>query len=217
MIAWESERAKMVAYQLAARGIRDPRVLTAMATVARECFVGSEVRQLAYADRALSIPLGQTISQPFMVARACELARIGPDALVLDVGTGSGYQAAVLAELARAVVSVERIGPLAEAARAKLTELGYAEKVEVVIGDGSKGWPDRAPYDAILVAAASPRIPQALREQLAVGGRLVLPLGSRDRQVLTVVERRGEDAFARTEHEPCVYVPLLGEGGFAGS
>ncbi len=215
MSTFESERARMVAYQLAARGIREPRVLTAMASVPRERFVPEDRRDAAYADRALPIELGQTISQPFMVARTCELARIAEGAVVLDVGTGSGYQAAVAAELAKLVVSVERIAPLADAARERLAELGYGERVEVVIGDGSLGWPARAPYDAILVAAASPRVPPALREQLAIGGHLVVPVGARGAQVLTVVERVSEDQWRETQHEQCVYVPLVGRGGFA--
>lgn len=215
MTEWASERARMVAHQLAARGIREPRVLTAMASVPRERFVPDERRDASYEDRALPLPLGQTISQPFMVARTSELARIREDATVLDVGTGSGYQAAVLAELAKRVVSIERIAPLAEVARERLAELGYGDRIEVVIGDGSLGWPARAPYDAILVAAASPHVPTALREQLAIGGRLVLPVGTRGEQVLTVVERRGESNWTEMQHEPCVYVPLVGRGGFA--
>jgi protein-L-isoaspartate(D-aspartate) O-methyltransferase len=208
------ERAQMVARQLAARGVRDERVLSAMASVPRERFVPSEGQHAAYDDRALPLARGQTISQPYMVARACELARIAPDAVVLDVGTGSGYQAAVLAELAHRVVTIERIPELAEAARITLEELGYAERIEVVVGDGSLGWPARAPYSAILAAAAAPRVPEALASQLALSGRLVLPIGSRGQQHLTVVERKGEDVYEETAHEACVYVPLIGQGGF---
>ena len=211
----EAARGEMVARQLAARGVRDPRVLSAMAKVPRERFVPSEVRHASYDDRALPLARGQTISQPYMVARAAELARIAPDALVLDVGTGSGYQAAVLAELAAFVVSIERIAELADSARATLEALGYGDRVEVVVGDGSLGWPARAPYAAILGAAAAPRVPPALAAQLTTGGRLVLPIGSRGQQYLTVVERTGEDTYEETTHEACVYVPLVGQGGFA--
>jgi protein-L-isoaspartate(D-aspartate) O-methyltransferase len=210
----DDARARMVAHQLAARGIRDRRVLAAMGAVPRERFVPAARRPAAYEDRALPLGEGQTISQPFMVARTVELARVGPDDRVLDVGTGSGYQAAVLAELAAEVVSIERVAPLAQRAEQVLEALGYGAKVSVVIGDGSVGWPARAPYDAIVAAAGAPRVPEALKRQLAVGGRLVLPVGSRGYQLLTVVERTGEERWRETPHEPCVYVPLVGAEGW---
>lgn len=211
----DAERARMVMTQLASRGIRDRRVLEAMGRVPREAFVPTGRRDAAYHDRALPLDAGQTISQPFMVARTLELARIAPEARVLDVGTGSGYQAAICAELAAEVVGIERIPELAEQAARVLAELGYADRVEVVVGDGSVGWSPRAPYDAIVGAAAAPRVPETLKRQLAVGGRLVLPVGSRGAQLLTVVERRGEDDFEETTHEACVYVPLVGAEGWA--
>jgi protein-L-isoaspartate(D-aspartate) O-methyltransferase len=207
-------RAHMVAVQLEARGIRDARVLAAMSRVPRERFVPPDRREAAYDDRALPIAGGQTISQPFMVARTLELARIAPEAHVLDVGTGSGYQAAVIAELGAHVVSIERIASLRESASLVLRELGYGERIECVVGDGSLGWPAGAPYDAIVVAAAAPRVPPALAEQLADGGRLVIPVGSRAQQWLTVAERRG-GGLTIHEEDACVYVPLLGDGGFA--
>ncbi len=202
-------RARMVREHLAARGIADPRVLDAMGRVARERFVPSPLKERAYDDRALPIDAGQTISQPYMVARTLELARIGPGAHVLDVGTGSGYQAAVLAELARSVVSIERIEALALAARRALAPWPH---VEVVLGDGSLGWPARAPYDAIVAAAAAPALPPAWLTQLRPGGRVVVPLGPRDQQRLTVIEADG----SREVHDACVYVPLIGAEGFAG-
>ncbi|HJL18793.1 MAG TPA: protein-L-isoaspartate(D-aspartate) O-methyltransferase [Sandaracinaceae bacterium LLY-WYZ-13_1] len=212
----DDARARMVAQQLAARGVRDRRVLDAMAAVRRDRFVPETRRESAYDDRALPLEEGQTISQPFMVARTCELARIGPDARVLDIGTGSGYQAAILAELAAEVVTIERIESLAQRAERVLGELGYGDRVTVVVGDGSLGWPARAPYHAIVAAAGAPRIPEALKAQLAVGGRLVLPVGSRGYQLLTVVERRGEALFDEAAFEPCVYVPLVGAEGWGG-
>ena len=207
-------RSNMVVHQLAARGILDRRVLEAMENVPRDRFVPASRREAAYDDRALPLDEGQTISQPYMVARTLELARIGPDARVLDVGTGSGYQAAVCAELAAEVISIERIPALAERAAATLAELGYDDRVAVVVGDGSLGWPPRAPYDALVAAAAAPHVPESLKRQLAIGGRLVLPVGSRGAQVLTVVTRLGEDELEETTHEGCVYVPLVGAEGW---
>jgi protein-L-isoaspartate(D-aspartate) O-methyltransferase len=202
-----------LAEQLRRRGIRDPRVLAAFAAVPREAFVPEELRRHAYADRALPIGSGQTISQPFMVATIVSELELQGDERVLDVGTGSGYQAAILAELAREVVSIERVPELAERARATLVAAGY-ERVEVHVGDGSLGVPERAPYDAIAVAAASPRIPEPLYEQLAPDGRLVVPIGTRHEQWLEVVIR-GARGPERLRTVPCRFVPLVGSGGFA--
>ena len=200
----------MVEKQLRARGIADERVLAAMERVPRERFVPEALRSYAYEDGALPIGHGQTISQPFVVATICQLLALGGDERVLDVGTGSGYQAAVLAELAAEVVTVERIPELAEAAREALA--GY-ENVEVRVGDGSLGVPERAPFDAVAVAAAAPRIPRALYEQLAEGGRVVVPRGTRRGQELVLVERTPDGPKERTSI-PVRFVPLLGDEGF---
>ena len=202
-----------LAEQLARRGIGDPRVLAAFAKVPRELFVPLELRHQAYADRALPIGSGQTISQPFMVATIVAALALEGDERVLDVGTGSGYQAAILAELAAEVVTIERVPELAERARATLAEAGYGS-VDVRVGDGTLGVPDRAPYGGIAVAAAAPAIPEALYAQLAAGGRLVVPVGSRDDQWLEVVVR-GEHGPERARSVPCRFVPLLGSEGFA--
>jgi len=207
-------RRELVARQLAARGIRDPRVLEAMGRVPRELFVPVKARRQAYSDQALPIGFGQTISQPYMVAAACELLGLVGSERVLDVGTGSGYAAAVLAELALDVVTVERIPELAERARAALAEAGYG-RVKVRVGDGSLGAPDRAPFDAIAVAAAAPRVPPALYAQLAPGGRLVLPVGSRGGQRLVLVAHTPSGPVTRRSL-PCRYVPLVGAEGFPG-
>jgi protein-L-isoaspartate(D-aspartate) O-methyltransferase len=208
-------RARMVERQLRRRGITDERVLAAMATVPRELFVPEDLRPLAYEDGALPIGHGQTISQPFIVATICSLLELSGDERVLDVGAGSGYQAAVLAELAEEVIPIERVPELAEQARRALAEAGY-ENVEVRVGDGSLGVPDRAPYDAIAVAAAAPSIPQALYDQLAVGGRLVLPRGGRRGQDLVQVVRTEQGPVERAS-VPCRFVPLVGAEGFAGA
>lgn len=207
------ERQRMVVDQLEARGIRDRRVLDAMGEVPRERFVPVSLRDVAYADRALPLSEGQTISQPYMVARTCELASLAPSAKVLDVGTGSGYQAAVLAAMGVEVVSIECLPLLAASASRVLSELGY--HVHVVVGDGTLGWPDGAPYDAIVCAASAPDIPPSWKRQLRVGGRAVLPIGSRSLQDLTVVERTGEDRFEHSKHGACVYVPLVGDEGWS--
>jgi protein-L-isoaspartate(D-aspartate) O-methyltransferase len=203
----------MVERQLRSRGIRDERVLAAMERVRRELFVPAALASDSYADGALPIGRGQTISQPYIVAAMCELLALRGQERVLDVGTGSGYGAAVLAELAAEVVSIERIGALAERARAALATAGY-ENVDVRVGDGSMGAPDRAPFDAVAVAAASPGVPPQLLTQLAPGGRIVLPRGSRCSQRLVLLVRDGERTVER-DSIPCRFVPLLGEGGFA--
>jgi len=203
----------MVQTQLRARGVRDERVLAAMAAVPREVFVPNYLRDLAYADEALPIDHGQTISQPLMVALMTELLAPEPGDRVLDIGTGSGYQAAVLAEMGCRVLGIERVPELAATARARLASLGYGEAVEVRAGDGTAGDPDGAPWTRILVAAAAQKIPLALAEQLAEGGRLVIPVGSRWEQELTLVERR-EGGLRTSRHGGCVFVPLVGEGGF---
>ncbi len=205
----------MVELQLRRRGISDERVLLAMERVPRELFVPSELRQYSYEDGALPIGHGQTISQPYIVATICALLGLDGDERVLDVGTGSGYQAAVLAELAAEVVTIERVPELAETARVALAEAGY-DRVEVRIGDGSLGVPERASFAAIAVAAAAPTVPHALYSQLDVGGRLVVPRGSRRGQALVLVERTPEGPQERAS-VPCRFVPLLGEEGFAGS
>ena len=208
-----ARRARMVQVQLRDRGIRDERVLDAMGRLPRERFMQPGMEGHAYTDEAVPIPSGQTISQPYMVARMTELLAVQPGDRVLELGTGSGYQAAVLAMLGARLTSLERHGELAEVARRRLAELGLADGADIRVTDGSLGDPARAPYDGIIVTAAAPAVPVELREQLADGGRLVIPVGPRDMQVLTLVVRRGDD-WIETPHGACVFVPLIGEGGF---
>jgi protein-L-isoaspartate(D-aspartate) O-methyltransferase len=209
----DEERADMVARQLRARDIVDERVMRAMERVPRELFVPEAERRRAYDDAALPIGAGQTISQPYMVARICEALEVRPGHNVLDVGTGSGYQAAVLAELGAEVVTIERISELAEQARKNLAASGY--EVEVRVGDGTLGVPDRAPFDGIAVAAAAPELPETLYEQLRPGGRLVVPVGGPRAQRLELVVRSPEGP-AVVHSVPCRFVPLVGEEGYAG-
>ena len=205
-------RARMVEHQLRRRGIVDDRVLAAMGRVPRDLFVPDPVAHLAYEDGALPIGFGQTISQPYIVATICSLLGLSGSERVLDVGTGSGYQAAVLAELAEEVVSIERVPELAESAREALRRAG-CENVEMRVGDGSLGVPERAPFDGIAVAAAAPVVPPALYEQLVEGGRLVLPRGGRWGQELVLVERTPQGPVERRSVS-CRFVPLVGEEGF---
>jgi protein-L-isoaspartate(D-aspartate) O-methyltransferase len=202
------ERARMVEWQLRRRGIADERVLDAMGRVPRERFVSLDQRDGAYADAALPIGGGQTISQPYMVALICEQLALHGTERVLDVGTGSGYQAAVLAELAGEVHTIERIPELAESARANIAAAGYGGRVHLHVGDGTLGVPEQAPFAAIAVAAAALEAPPALYQQLEPRGRLVVPVGSADGQWLEVVVQTPEGpAVLRTV--PCRFVPLV--------
>lgn len=207
-------RREMVEQQLKPRGIRDERVLAAMLSVPRHAFVRAQSDPFAYEDRALGIGEGQTISQPYMVARACELAELAPGDRALEIGAGSGYQAAVMGRLCARVVAVELLPDLAARASEVLAELAI-DNVRVVCGDGTRGYPDAAPYSAIVIAAGGPDVPAALLEQLAPGGRLVMPLGPSELQELTVLHKDASGAIARERHDACRYVPLRGAGGWA--
>lgn len=208
----EYRRRNMVREQLSERGIVDERVLDAMARVPREAFVDERDRSRAYLDMPLRIGSGQTISQPYMVALICQAAEVKEGDKVLDIGTGSGYQAAVLAEMAAEVHSVERIPELAERARERLVAACY-DRVTVHVGDGSLGLPDEAPFDAIVVAAAAPDVPMTLYDQLVARGRLVVPVGGPEGQRLEVVVKSPEGPAVRRS-VPCRFVPLLGAEGY---
>ena len=202
----------MVERQLRRRGISDERVLRAMAAVPREHFVPESVRRSAYNDSALPIGHDQTISQPWVVAAICQSLSLDGPEKVLEIGTGSGYSAAVLSHLADHVVSIERLPPLGEGARERLAELGIGN-VEVIVGDGSRGYPERAPYDAIAVHAASPEAPHSLLSQLAPVGRLVVPIATGSSDLLTAFIRDNGDLRQETIG-PCRFVPLIGAEGF---
>ena len=204
----------MVAAQLRARGIRDERVLAAMGRVQRHLFVADEDQDSAYDDHPLPISAGQTISQPYIVAFMLEVLSLGGSASVLEIGTGSGYQTALLAELVRQVYSVERIDSLADGAATILRQMGYTN-VSLIVGDGGLGWRECAPFDAIVVSAATPTIPQPLLEQLREGGRMVIPVGPADAQELKLV-RKQEGRAVVTNLEGCRFVPLIGEHGYTG-
>ena len=207
-----AERERMVDKQLEARGIADREVLKAFRTVPREAFVPAEYAASAYHDGPLPIGEGQTISQPYVVALMAEASKLLPTSRVLEVGAGSGYAAAILSRIAREVVTIERHASLAKRAGETLEKLGY-RNVIVVEGDGSRGFPERAPYDAILVAAGAPAPPVSLKEQLADGGRLIVPVSADSHQDLKVITRRG-DTFEETSLGGVRFVPLLGEEGW---
>lgn len=200
---------------LQAKGIRDLAVLRAVSVVPRHLFVPESLRHRAYEDSSLPIGGGQTISQPWVQARSLELAALTGKERVLEIGTGSGYQTALLGQLASQVFSVERLAALGQSARRSLEEAG-ARNVSVMVGDGTLGWRPYAPYDAIIVAAASPDVPAPLADQLAIGGHLIIPLGDRDQQVLTCFTRSAEGApLQRQSVSDVRFVPLLGQFGFA--
>ena len=213
MTAFEEQRLRMVERQLRNRGIRDERVLAAMAAVPREEFVGDRQVASAYADSALPIGSDQTISQPWIVAAICQALELRGDERVLEVGTGSGYSAAVLAHLAGHVLGIERFASLAEEARERLARLGYGDRVEVRVGDGSVGAPADGPFGAIAVHASAPSPPELLLDQLASGGRLVVPIAEDGADMLTTFTRT-PDGFDRRPIAPCRFVPLVGEQGF---
>ena len=212
MTDFEKQRNTMVDEQLIPRGIKDGRVLSAMRRVPRHLFAGKELESRAYGDYALPIGDGQTISQPYMVAVMTEALELKGDEKVLEIGAGSGYQAAVLAELAGAVYTMERIGPLARRAEALINELGYLN-VFFRISNGTLGWKEESPFDGIIVTAGAPFVPEPLIEQLSEGGRLVIPVGDRYSQMLTKVVKTAKGKVT-THLLPCVFVPLVGEYGW---
>lgn len=208
-----TERFSMVEDQLRQRGIRDERLLAAMGRVPRHEFVGRQNWNEAYADHPIPIAEKQTTSQPYMIAAMVQAAQIKPEDRVLEIGAGSGYQTALLAELASQVFAVERYASLAETAQKTLERLGY-RNAKIVTGDGSMGLPEAAPFDAIIVSAAAPRIPLSLVDQLAVGGRLLIPIGDAEQQVLQLIQQNADGTTSVRALEGCRFVPLIGEQGF---
>ena len=207
-------RERMVRFQIAGRDITDPAVLAAMGEVPREQFVLEAYRHYAYDDTPLPIPANQTISQPYIVAYMIAALGLRPEDRVLEIGTGSGYAAAILSRISREVHTVERHRKLADYARERLAQLGYAN-VWVHHGDGTRGWPEHAPYDGIIVAAGGPTVPESLREQLAVGGRMVIPVGrSRHQQNLILITRSNEETYTDEMLVPVAFVPLIGDEGW---
>jgi len=208
------QRESMVSRQIAARGVHDLAILEAMRQVPRECFVDEAMQEYAYEDAPLPIAAGQTISQPYIVARMIELARIAHGDRVLEIGAGSGYAAAVMAQIAERVFTIDRVGQLADLARRRFVALGY-DNIEVRTGDGTGGWPQEAPFDAILASAGGPEVPDVLRMQLAIGGRLVMPVGqSLHHQQLVRVTRVDEVTFEEQWTDHVAFVPLIGTYGW---
>jgi protein-L-isoaspartate(D-aspartate) O-methyltransferase len=207
-------RKRMVDVQIAGRGIRDARVLAAMREVPREAFVDPGYEEFAYEDAPLPIEAGQTISQPYVVAMMIEAAEIGPNDRVLEVGAGSGYASAVMSRIAKKVYAIERHEVLGTLAKERFERLGY-DNIELRVGDGTRGWPEAAPFDGIVVAAAAPEAPQALKEQLAIGGRLVIPVGEqRWPQSLRKITRKSPTEYQSENLGAVAFVPLIGEQGW---
>ncbi len=203
----------MVTRLIEGRGVDDPRVLAAMKEIPRHRFVEEALADKAYGDHALPIGQGQTISQPIIVARMAQILELEPGDAVLEIGTGSGYQSAVLSRLVHRVYTIERIAELSRQARATIRSLGI-ENVHFKVFDGTYGWSEFGPYDAILVTAATPQVPEPLREQLREGGRLVVPVGEPDRQAQRLLRRKSASHFVEEDHGPVAFVPLLGRYGF---
>jgi protein-L-isoaspartate(D-aspartate) O-methyltransferase len=212
-VIFDELRYIMVNAQIKARGITDENVIAAMLKVERHLFVGKEEREYAYDDRPLPIGHGQTISQPFIVALMTQLGKFNGNERVLEIGTGCGYQTAILAELVDEVYSIERVEGLLKTAEARLIKMGY-NRIHFRCSDGSLGWHEAAPFDKIVISAAAPKIPQALIDQLATGGRMILPVGSRRVQELYVVDKKEADAVQIRRDSGCVFVPLIGENGW---
>ena len=209
---YANARQHMVEAQLRNRGVDDDRVLEVMGRIPRERFVLPRDQGSAYDDKAMSIECGQTISQPYMVGLMTQLLEIQPDHRILEIGTGTGYQTAILAALSQRVYSIERVDELSETAAERLAELGVAN-IEFRVGDGTIGWTEEAPFDGIMVTAGAPSVPPALPAQLADGGRLVVPVGEATYQTLTVIERRGDTTVERP-NIACRFVPLIGQAGW---
>ncbi|MFC1517859.1 protein-L-isoaspartate(D-aspartate) O-methyltransferase [Candidatus Margulisiibacteriota bacterium] len=206
------QRQEMVERQLIPRGITDPLVLEAMRTVPRENFVPDDLKDLAYNDGTLPIGEGQTISQPYMVAKMVELLKLKGGEKVLEVGAGSGFEAAVIAECVSEVITMDRLGPLVALARSNLKKAGY-ENIKVIKGDGTLGYQEEAPYDGIIVAAGAPKVPQPLLDQLAVGGRLVIPVGDRALQKVIIINNDNGN-YVESYSDGCIFVPLVGQEGW---
>jgi protein-L-isoaspartate(D-aspartate) O-methyltransferase len=211
-----NQRNEMVELQIVARGVRDPRVLQAMRTVPREAFLPEDLREFAYLDTPLPIAADQTISQPYIVAFMIEVLALEEGETVLEIGTGSGYAAAVLSQVAKKVVTVERVEQLAANAKKNLEALNFLN-VQVLCGDGTLGWPEQAPFDAIIVAAGAPQVPESLKSQLKIGGRLVIPVGKTTKsQELVRITRLSESKFKSEDIAGVRFVPLIGEEGWNG-